>query len=92
MEWTWDPAKNASNRRKHGISFEEASLVFEDTGNITDQDPYFYEQRWRTIGTVGPLVLVVIHTWESAEGWPFQGRIISARRANRHERARYEQS
>ena len=92
MEWIWDPAKNAANFRKHGISFEDADLVFEDTGNITQEDPYFYEQRWQTIGAVGPLTPVVIHTWERTEDQPFQGRIISARKANRRERAQYEGS
>jgi uncharacterized protein len=30
MEFDWDPAKNASNFRKHGIKFEEARTAFED--------------------------------------------------------------
>lgn len=38
MDFEWDAAKAASNRRKHGISFEEASTVFMDPYALTDPD------------------------------------------------------
>ena len=92
MKWTWDPAKNNENLRKHSVTFEEATLVFEDNNNITVDDPYRYEQRYRTIGYAGPTILLVVHTWdETAEGRIYV-RIISARRANSHERAEYEKA
>ena len=91
MLWTWDPAKDRENLRKHGISFAEAVLVFEDTKNISVEDPYRYEQRWRTIGSVGPAIIIVIHTWEQTGDGGFHGRIVSARRVNSHERAQYEE-
>ena len=93
MRWTWDPAKNRINRRSHGINFEAAIYVFDDPLAATREDPYPYEQRWRTIGMVGTQVLMVVHTWpafdtDTGEGI---GRIISARKATRHEREAYEE-
>ena len=88
MKWTWDPEKDRENRLKHGISFTTAQLVFQDTRFISREDPYPHEQRWQTTGTVGPSVIIVIHTWPE-EG---QGRIISARKTNRTERRRYEET
>ena len=87
MQWTWDPEKNLENRIKHGISFETAQLVFQGPLFTSRGDPYPDEQRWRTTGLVGPSVIIVVHTWPD-EG---PGRIISARKANRTERRRYEE-
>ena len=39
--------------------------MFNDTNNISKPDPYPLEERWRTIGTVEPDILFVVHTWES---------------------------
>ena len=68
-------------------------LVFDDPLAITRDDPYPDELRWRTMGMVGSVVLIVIHTWpEVAWGSGEQvGRIISARKATRRERAAYEE-
>jgi uncharacterized DUF497 family protein len=38
MEFTWDEQKNRANRQKHGISFENAMLVFDDPYHLTSQD------------------------------------------------------
>ena len=38
LRWTWDPDKNMTNIRKHGVHFEDALLVFEDTNSITIED------------------------------------------------------
>jgi uncharacterized protein len=38
MRFEWDEAKNLSTRRKHGVSFEEASLVFRDPLYVSVQD------------------------------------------------------
>ncbi len=88
----WDEAKAQSNWRKHGIRFEEAALVFDDALAYSVQDRVENgEERWQTIGMVAAcLVIVVAHTVR----WEERGieciRIISARRADRTERKRYE--
>ena len=93
MRWTWDPDKAAANRVKHGLSFETAVLVFDDPLHASKPDPHPDEDRWHTIGLVGSVLLLVIHTWPEAEseaGEPV-GRIISARKATAHERKAYEE-
>ena len=92
MEWIWDPAKNVDNIRKHGVHFEDAIRVFQDSNYLTTPDPYPYEQRWRTMGTVGPSILIVVHTWADPADENQTGRIISARKTTRRERAFYEES
>jgi hypothetical protein len=61
----WDEAKNLSNQRKHGISFEEASQVFLDPLHISVADRVVDgEQRWQTSGmartVAGSLLLVLV--------------------------------
>lgn len=94
MSWTWDPDKDRINREKHRISFETAQLIFRDPLAVTYPDTYPYESRWRTIGVVNSLTLMVVYTWP--EGYPDTGepigRIISARRATRQERRDYEEA
>ena len=92
MRWTWDPDKAAANRAKHGLSLETAALVFDDPLHASKPDPHPDGNRWHTIGLVGPVLLLVIHTWleESEEREPV-GRIISARKATAHERKVYEE-
>ena len=93
MRWTWDPAKNEVNLRGHGLSFEAAAFAFDDPMAATVGDPYPYEQRWRTVGMVGTQVIMVVHTWPDFEEEAEEevGRIISARKATRHEREAYEE-
>lgn len=89
----WDVSKAAINCRKHGINFEDAIQIFEDRFALVDPDRVEDgERRWRTIGTVqGAVVLLVAHT-VTEEGYDEIIRIISARRATRKERTRYEQN
>ena len=90
--YAWDPAKAASNFRKHGIRFEEAVDAFDDPLALTvaDRVEKKGERRWQTLGIVGgAIVLFVAHT-EEDEGEDEIVRIISARRATRQERRRYE--
>ena len=93
LRWEWDSNKNEANRRKHGLSFQTAILVFDDPLAVTHSDPYPYEQRWRTAGMVGTTILVVVHTSpEARSGTGYEiGRIISARKATRRERNDYEE-
>ncbi len=93
----WDPAKAASNLRKHRVSFGAAMRVFTDPCALTEQDRIEGgERRWQTLGMVeGHVLLLVAHTIDEdkdEDGEPIEIiRIISARRADRKERRRYEQ-
>jgi uncharacterized protein len=95
LRWIWDDEKNRINRRHHKVSFEIAALVFGDPLAITLPDPYPDEERWRTIGSPSAernVVLFVVHTRpEEDEEGEEVGRIISARKATRHERRTYEE-
>ena len=82
----WDPAKAASNLRKHRVSFEDSKLALADPRAIVEldtSDPA--EHRWRTTGLAANDVLFVVTT----EPDDTTIRIISARKATRHEQARY---
>ena len=85
----WDLRKAAQNARKHGVSFAEARTVFEDAEALllADPDHSDEEERFILLGLSGALrVLVVIH-YERGDGAVI--RIISARKADRQERAVY---
>ncbi len=88
----WNDAKNRANRRKHGLSFEEAALVFRDPGHVSTQDQVKDgEERWQTIGLVkGVLLLMVAHTVYEESAQETSVRIISARRATQQARRFYE--
>ena len=90
--FSWDGRKNHTNRKKHGVSFEAAILVFDDPSHISRLDRVIEgEQRWQTIGMAGgTLLLLVAHTWEEAITHETQIRIFSARRATKIERKIYE--
>lgn len=92
QRFTWDEAKAASNQRKHHVSFETAARVFADPFALSEQDRIEDgEYRWQTIGSVeGITVLLVAHTVHDAEDGTEFIHIISARRAERPERRRYE--
>jgi hypothetical protein len=95
IRFEWDEAKNLSNQRKHGVSFEDATQVFLDPLYVSVKDRIEDgEERWRTYGEVeGYLLMMVAHTVkeESAVSGPREViRIITARHATRKERQRYE--
>ena len=92
MQIIWDENKNQSNRLKHKISFEVASLVFEDPFQINIMDRIENgEERWQTLGMVGDVVLLLVaHTFAEQEDDEVV-RIISARKATRKERQKYEE-
>lgn len=93
MNFTWDDSKSRSNRAKHGISFEIATLVFEDPHAPSVLDRLVDdEKRWHTIGVAGGIaVLLVVHTWLDQSGEEAI-RIISARKATPRERKVYEEA
>lgn len=86
----WDPAKAASNLKKHKVSFEEASTVFGDPLAITIEDPGHSrpgEERFVTVGwSEGGRTVVVVH-FDADDSI----RIISARVATRRERYQHEE-
>jgi uncharacterized DUF497 family protein len=89
LRFEWDPRKAAANLRKHGVSFEEAETVFldEEALVIEDPDPGDREDRFILLGMSAALrLLFVCHCLR--EGGSLI-RIISARRANKHEQQQY---
>ena len=91
MRFDWDETKNAINLRKHGVDFNTASLVFDDPLHLPVKDREVDgEVRWQTVGMAdGVLLLLVVHTFEDEDEAEVI-RIISARKADAHERRRYE--
>ena len=88
MEFGWDENKAVANLAKHEISFEYATRVFLDPYRLEQEDLVEYEEemRHRVIGMVDNRVLLVIYTERLS-----RTRIISARRATRHERRKYHE-
>jgi uncharacterized DUF497 family protein len=94
IRFEWDPEKSKRNIKKHRISFETAIRAFADPFALMEQDRIDGgEYRWQTLGFVeGHLLVLVAHTiWDDEDGAEVI-RIISARRAEQHERNRYEQN
>ena len=88
LEFSWDAAKERANRRKHGVSFDEARSVFLDDNAklIADPDHSDAEDRFVLLGLSYRLrALVVCHAYRDET----EIRIISARKATRRERKQY---
>lgn len=86
----WDPQKATTNVTKHGVTFDEASTVFQDTLSLAISDPLHSEdeERFVLIGhSHRNRLLVIVHT-ERGD----RIRIISARKANTKERHTYEEN
>lgn len=89
VRFEWDDRKDAANRRGHGVSFEEAHTVFFDERAVLISDPDHSddEDRFILLGLSSALrMLVVCHCYRRHDVI----RIISARKANRDERAEYD--
>ena len=93
IRFEWHEAKNRSNKRKHAIDFETAQLVFDDPQCVSFVERVSDgEERWHAIGSIeNIIVIVVVHTYRE-EASDEVIRIISARRATRHERKLYAQA
>lgn len=90
LEFEWDARKDASNRRKHGVSFEEAATTFADPRSLTVPDPDHSreEDRFVLLGlSYRGRLLVVVHA-ERGDNL----RIISARKATGSERRQYDEA
>jgi len=87
MRYEWDDAKNEANRRKHGIAFRDAIPALIDPARVEWIDNRFDygEERVCALGLATGNVLFVVHVLRDEETC----RIISARRALKHEQERY---
>lgn len=86
MELEWDPDKSDRTYATRGFDFAYASRIFETAWlGARDARTDYGETRVKAIGQVGPDILVVIYTWRGTAI-----RIISARRANKKERAQWQ--
>lgn len=85
MQYEWDEGKRAINVRKHGIDFEDCPAVLEEPCAMTTEDRGDYgEQRFLTVGWLREHLVVVAHS-RDGDGI----RIISARKASKHEQRIY---
>lgn len=86
MDIEYDPQKCRKNKALHGISLADVDGVFYDPVAITIEDCDHDEQRFVTLGSDQfGRILVVCYTWRGSNI-----RVISARRAQPHERKTYE--
>lgn len=89
MRFEWDEAKNEENICKHGIDFADVVDIFNHPMLTWEDDREAYgEERWIGIGWMQALIGVVVYTERVGDVI----RIISARKAKKHEVRRYEQS
>ncbi|MFW5637468.1 MAG: BrnT family toxin [Thermodesulfobacteriota bacterium] len=88
LTFEWDIHKAIQNRKKHKVSFEEASTIFGDVLSITKEDPLHSgdEERMIQIGTTNRNRMLVVVFTERDD----KIRIISARKATTKERKYYE--
>jgi uncharacterized DUF497 family protein len=86
MIHTWDAGKNRRNVVRHGVAFEDAIGIFEGPTLERVDDRFDYgEVRIYAVGVVNGVEITVIYTDVSHD----ERRIISAWRAERHEREAY---
>ena len=89
MRFEWDEEKNRENIRKHGLDFADAWQIF-DAPMLTTLDPKedYGEDRFLGMGFRKNLVVVVVYTEPKEE----TKRIISLRKALKHERKQFEEA
>jgi len=89
MRFEWDEEKNAVNIHNHKIDFADVPPIFNRPMLVElDEREDYGEDRWIGIGILRNIVAVVVFTEPRQDTI----RIISARKANKHERKRYEQA
>jgi uncharacterized protein len=88
VQYLFDPAKRTANLKKHGLDFNDASTVIEGGQTVTFEDQRFNygETRFITLGQLAHRVVVIV-TSETED----KIRIISMRKATRHEQAIFYQ-
>ena len=89
MRFDWDPAKAASNARKHKVTFEVAKTVFYDDFAVQffDEEHSFNEERFLLLGMSSDARLLLVCHCEREDGDVI--RIISARKATETEARHY---
>ena len=89
MEFEWDPKKAALNLAKHGVSFQEATTVFDDRLSVTVPDPEHSveENRFVIVGQSHRGRLLIVSHAERGD----RIRLISVRELTSTERNVYEQ-
>lgn len=87
MQFTFDPAKDAANVLKHGLSLADAPLVFNAPGKLTLESPRETEARLMDVAFVemAGVVLALVYVLRGTD----EVRSISLRRASKHERKLY---
>lgn len=91
IRFDWDETKNRRNRAKHGVWFEEAQSVFDDSRCRVFHDPEHSEEedRFLILGmSSAARILVVVHCYRESDSII---RIISARKATKREANYYEE-
>jgi uncharacterized DUF497 family protein len=93
MKFEWDEVKSQSNLAKHGVTFEEASEVFEDPLHLSQLDHRFeyFEERWITVGQSRERRILVVANLYFDRDLEEVVRIISAREATKNEQRQYEE-
>ena len=89
LSFEWDDRKESTNRKKHGISFEEARTAFYDENALVFFDPDHSEDedRFILLGlSFRPQVVVVCHCFRESESIV---RLVSARKADKGEEHEY---
>jgi len=88
--FVWDEYKNEANTIKHKVSFDEATSVFDDENALYSDDEVHsqFEERFKVIGfSKRARMLMVCHCYRNGGSFI---RIISARKADKKERAQYK--
>jgi len=89
MKFEWDEDKNRDNIKKHGLDFEDAEEAFRSVLLISpDTREDYGEKRWAGLGVIGGRTVKVVF----AELGNETIRIISLRKATKHERKEYEET
>ena len=95
FQFEWDELKAAANVRKHGVSFELASTVFNDPRllSIADLEHSEAEERWFSVGCASNgAMLSIVYVWSESDPATTKIRLIMARQATRNEIRHYEES
>jgi len=85
MTFEWDENKNQINIKKHGLSFEEATKIFEISNIILEAKTIENEKRYAIIGKLKDKCYFCVFTIRNGKI-----RIISARRCRKKEEEYYE--
>ena len=88
MKVVWNETKRGANLKKHGLDFADAARMLAGVTCTFEDTRFEYgEQRFVTLGMLDDTVVVIAHTETAREL-----RIISMRKATRHEQTLYFQN